>query len=89
MRKAQAEVDNVLGDQQLQMEDLNSFPYLTGNILASHNTRSIVGKLILASDQLSFARPSASVQQSGVDRSRRTKILQSAMGNTLSRKDRQ
>ena len=30
MRKAQAEVDNELGDQQLQMEDLNNFPYLTG-----------------------------------------------------------
>ena len=34
MRKAQAEVDNVLSDEQLQMEDLNSFPYLTGNISA-------------------------------------------------------
>ncbi|KAI0777972.1 cytochrome P450 [Irpex lacteus] len=29
MRKAQAEVDDVLGDQQLQQEDLSRFPYLT------------------------------------------------------------
>lgn len=32
MCKAQAEVDNILGDQEIQMEDLNSFPYLTGNV---------------------------------------------------------
>ena len=30
MRKARAEVDDVLGDQQLQPEDLSKFPYLTG-----------------------------------------------------------
>lgn len=31
MRKAQAEVDDLLGDQQLQVEDLHKLPYLTGN----------------------------------------------------------
>lgn len=30
MRKAQAEVDSVLDDQQIQLEDLSKFPYLTG-----------------------------------------------------------
>ena len=30
MRKAQAEVDELLGDQQIQVEDLCKFPYLTG-----------------------------------------------------------
>lgn len=37
MRKAQAEVDDVLGDQQIQAEDLNKFSYITGNnVLATH-----------------------------------------------------
>ena len=30
MRKAQAEVDDVLDDQQIQLEDLSKLPYLTG-----------------------------------------------------------
>ncbi|KAI0093019.1 cytochrome P450 [Irpex rosettiformis] len=32
MRKAQAEVDDVLSDQQLQPEDLSKFPYLTATL---------------------------------------------------------
>jgi hypothetical protein len=30
MRRAQAEVDEVLGDQQIQVEDLSKLPYITG-----------------------------------------------------------
>lgn len=40
MRKAQAEVDDVLGDQQLQAEDLSKFPYLTGARFFSFYMRS-------------------------------------------------
>ncbi|KAI0768381.1 cytochrome P450 [Irpex lacteus] len=47
MRKAQTEVDDLLGDQQLQVEDLHKLPYLTGNSLDACGSRTSLTSLKL------------------------------------------
>ncbi|KAI0768383.1 cytochrome P450 [Irpex lacteus] len=51
MRKAQTEVDDVLGDQQLQPEDLSKFPYLTAIIRETLRvSTTITGRQVYANE---------------------------------------
>lgn len=84
MRKAQAEIDDVLGDQQLQAEDLSKFPYLTGARCFPYIRFYVADYLI----QPFSVRLSALVPQLRSGRSAPMKIQSSEMASISSRKDR-
>ncbi len=41
MRRAQAEIDDLIGDQQIQVDDLSQLPYLTGIFSLSHHNKHL------------------------------------------------
>lgn len=38
MRKLQAEIDDLIGDHDVQVDDLNKLPYLTGRSYGTRHT---------------------------------------------------